>query len=199
MASLVAPVGPSVIVVSGSVASTRNVRGAEAALVVARRVGGLGRVGVRAVRHGADDDLPRRRAREPGAARRRALVDRHGRAGLGRARTPTVDVASSWFSVGCGDHRRGRRGVSTTIVRRGRRAVDVARGVDRAHLERVRAVGQRGERERRRAGRERPGVDPALERRAGLGRAERQRRRRVVGRAGRARCRSWCPARSCRP
>ena len=62
-----------------------------------------------------------------------------------------------------------------------RRRIDVAGGVARSHVERVRTVGERRGRVRRDAGRERGGADAALERRPGVAR-ERERRRRVARR-----------------
>ena len=97
------------------------------------------------------------------------------------------------------DRRVRRGGVDRERARRGCR-VDVAGRVDGAHEERVRAVGQRAERARR--GAERIGargragaVEAALEGRAGFRGRERELRRRVRDRAGRAGSRSSCSAR----
>ena len=88
--------------------------------------------------------------------------------------------------------------VSTVKVNEAGRRVDVAGGVGRAHVERVGALRERAERERARRGRPRAAVEAHLERRARLGRAEREGRRRVLRRGGGRASRSSCRARPCR-
>ena len=143
---------------------------------VARRVGRTHLEGVCAVGEGGG----RRGAR---ARREGCRVDPalEARAGVARREAEGRRVVRGRPGRPGGDRGVGWRGVDRERPAGGRR-VGVARRVLRAHLEGVGAVGQGCRRERRRARREGRGVDPALERRPGLGRRERERRRVVVGR-----------------
>ena len=156
--------------------------------------GGVDRADLERVRAGGQ-----RRGRERrGAAAERAAVDR----GTGTSRRVSVEVnvnvgvVSLVGLLGAAVDRRVRRGGVDHERLRGGRRVGVAGGVDRAHLERVRARrpacrGVNGDV----AGGEGGAVDAALEASCRSRGGEREGRRGVVARARRGPRRASCPAR----
>ena len=172
--SLVVPVGPAVIVVSGGVVSTVKVRVAGVASVLpAGSVARTSKVCEPSSR--AASCTARCRAR---TSRRRPGTRTSSRPRWSRTRT---SACCRWSAA----RPRGDRGVGRGRVdgegRAGRRGVDVAGDVDRPHLEGVRAVASGAWCTARFSRRARPRRS-ALERRACLGRRERERRRGVAGR-----------------
>ena len=176
--SLVGPLGPESIVVSGAVASTENERVAGVpSTLPAASVAWTAKVcapSPSAAVVCGDVQLanapPSSAALEAraGLARERE----RGRVVAGRTCRSAVDARLRRLRV----HREGAAR---------RRVVDVAGGVGRAHLEGVSAVRKRARGQRRAAGGELGGVEAALEARAGLAR-ESEGRRRVARRPARA-------------